>query len=247
MKSEKRKTANRQRRWFGYALVACIVLAAAHSAGAVENGGGLSGAITYKGKGRTTSLKVDHDLAACGKHPILDESLLVAPDGGLANAVVWLEGVLGGKEMPAGEKVMDQSGCAYVPHVLAVGVGQKILFKNSDQVLHNVNSFPRENRPLSLSLLAVGQGRPLKRSFPLADEIKVTCDAHKWMSAWIVVRDNPYFAVTDSKGRYKIDDIPPGQYRLVVWHETAGRMQKDIVIHPKKGGNENLSFVAGRK
>ncbi|OGH62373.1 MAG: hypothetical protein A3G34_12265 [Candidatus Lindowbacteria bacterium RIFCSPLOWO2_12_FULL_62_27] len=234
-------------KWIGRAGLAGMILLSFNVAHAVENGGIVSGAVTYKGKGRPANLKVDHDLEVCGKHPIRDESLLVAADGGLANAVVWLEGVSGGKEMPTSEAAMDQSGCAYVPHVLAIGVGQKILFKNSDAVLHNINSFPKENRPLNLSLLAAGQGRPLKRSFPLADEIKVTCDAHKWMSAWIVVRDNPYFAVTDSKGRYKIADIPPGKYRLVVWHETAGRMQKDIVVQPKKAATENLALPAAKR
>lgn len=205
-------------------------------------GGVVEGTVALSGKPKKRpALAVDHDKEVCGLHPIRDESLVVSADGGVANAVVYIEGIAEGKFWTDSPIVMDQIGCAYTPHVLAVGVGQKILFKNSDPVLHNINTFPKENRPVNLSLLAAGQGRPVARSFKFPDVIKVTCDAHKWMSAWIVVRDNPYFAVTDKAGRFRIGAVPPGTYRVQVWSEGLGVQDQSVAV--VEGKTVKIKFI----
>lgn len=201
----------------------------------VAAGATLRGIVRYAGAPPTrTRLVVDHDPETCAQHDIRSEDLIVSTDRGVRNAVVWLRDIRSGKAWPDPDKdkevILDQEGCVYKPHVLVVGVGKPIKFVNSDPVIHNVNTFPRENPPLNISLLAKGVGRPVTRRLKLPDEIKVTCDAHKWMSARIIVRDNPYFAVTGDDGSYTIEGIPAGTYTMVVWHESLGKVEKKLQL-----------------
>lgn len=208
----------------------------------VVGGATLRGTIRYSGSppGRTP-LTVDHDHEACAQHEVFSEGLVVSADGGVANAVVWVEGVQEGKAWPE-EVVLDQAGCLYRPHVTVAGTGQPIKFANSDPVIHNVNTFPRENPPLNISLLARGTGRPVTRTFKLPDEIKVTCDAHKWMNAWIIVRDNPYFAVTGADGSYAIEGVPAGTYTVVAWHESLERVEESLQLEAGEVRVEDLEL-----
>ncbi len=195
------------------------------------SGSTLRGVLTYKGPvPEMRPLEVDHDKECCAKSSILPETLLVSPTGRLRNGVVWLDGVKGEKPWPTSESVMDQEGCVFLPHVTIVGVGQTIKFLNSDPIIHNIHSWPRENESMSVSQLAKGAARPIKRVFSAPDEMKVTCDVHKWMSAWIIVRDNPYFAVTGEDGAFEITDIPPGSYKVVIWHESMERVERTVKL-----------------
>ncbi len=208
----------------GFAL--CSTGQAASPAGAR-----LRGALTYKGPvPKPQPLEVDHDMECCAKVSILPETLLVSPSGRVRNAVVWLEGVKGDKPWPAGGGVLDQEGCVFRPHVTVLGVGQTMQFLNSDPIIHNIHTWPRENDSISVSQLAKGAGRPIKRTFSTPDEMKVTCDVHKWMSAWVIVRDNPYFALTGEDGTFEITDVPPGSYKMVVWHESLERVERTVQL-----------------
>lgn len=211
----------------------------------VENGGTLRGAVRYAGTAPARArLAVDHDQEACALHDIFSEELVASADGKVQNAVVWLQGVGEGKAWSENEVVLNQEGCVYLPHVVAVGVGHPLKFVNSDPVIHNVNTFPRENPPLNVSLLAKGMGRPVSRTLKLPDEIKVTCDAHKWMSAWIIVRDNPYFSVTGNDGAYVIEDIPPGTYTMTTWHESLGRVERTVQLAAREARSEDVELKA---
>ncbi|MBI2923863.1 MAG: hypothetical protein HYY18_22625 [Planctomycetes bacterium] len=187
------------------------------------------GVVRYEGRVDSPErLTVDHDKAGCATHEIFAEELLVSGGGGVRNAVVWLRGVASGKAWAESEIVLDQAGCVYVPHVAVVGVGRPIKFVNSDPVIHNVNTFPKNNPPLNVSLLPKGQGKPVTRSLKLEDEIKVTCDAHKWMGAWLIVRDSPYYAITGPDGSFAIEGVPAGTFTVVVWHETLKSIEKTV-------------------
>ncbi len=210
----------------------CCAVALGFPGQAPSAGGAiLRGTLTYKGPSADLApLEVDHDRDCCAKSPVLPETLLVSEDGRVRNGVVWLEGVEGDKAWPAEKASIDQVGCVFVPHVTILGVGQTIEMLNSDPIIHNIHTWPRVNESMSVSQLAKGLGRPIKRSFKMPDEIKVTCDVHKWMSAWIIVRDNPYYALTGAAGTFEITDIPPGSYTMVIWHESLERIEKKLEL-----------------
>jgi len=194
----------------------------------LADGGTLRGTVTYKGEPPSEEpLEVDHDMDCCAKKPILPETLLLE-DGKVKDAVIWIEGVKGDKPWPLDAGVMDQQGCIFLPHIVVIGVGETMRFLNSDPIIHNIHTWPRNNPPMSVSQLAKGLGRPIKRSFDLVDEIKVTCDVHKWMSAWILVRDNAYYSQSGEDGAFEITEIPPGKYKVVFWHESLERIEKEI-------------------
>jgi plastocyanin len=194
-------------------------------------GATVRGTLTYKGPvPKPVPLEVDHDIECCGKKAILPETLLVSDKGGVRWGVVWLEGVQGDKPWPGLRVAMDQQGCVFTPHVVVVGVGQTMEFLNSDPIIHNIHTWPREHESISVSQLAKGLGRPIRRTFQKPDEIKVTCDVHKWMGAWIIVRDTPYYAVTAEDGTFEIAGVPPGTYKLVVWHESLERVERTVKL-----------------
>lgn len=209
----------------------------------VTGGATLQGVIRFTGTApKQTKVTVDRDKEACGKHDILFEKLQVSQDGGVRNAVVWLQDVRQGKAWPEGETVMDQEGCVFKPHVVVVGAGRPLKFKNADPVLHNVKTFGRENVSLNFTLRAGGKGRPIRKKIKFPDEVKAACDFHKWMNAWIIVRDNPYFAITDESGAYTIGKIPAGTYKIVVWHESLAKVEKTVTLKDGKALVENVEM-----
>jgi len=225
------KTSRSMRRtWWAVGVACCLMAAGFMGTDALAGGATLGGQLTYQGPAPSKKpLVVDHDMDCCAKKAIMPETLLVDTKGGVRDAVVWLEGVEGDKPWPTEFGVMDQVDCIFIPHVVVLGVGQTMKFLNSDPIIHNIHTWPRVNSPMSVSQLAKGLGRAIKRKFDKADEIKVTCDVHKWMGAWIIVRDNPYFALTGEDGVFEIPDIPPGTY-MVIWHESLERVEKKLTF-----------------
>ena len=209
----------------------------------VSDAATIRGTIQYTGTPPARApLTINSDKEICGKHKILSEDLIVSSGGGVRNAVVWLVDVKEGKAWSDKEITQDQAGCVFTPHVVVVGVNQPIKFANSDPVVHNVRSFPRENLPLNFSLLAKGKGKPSTKSFILPDEMKVACDSHKWMNAWVIVRDNPYYAITGDDGSYQIDGVPPGSYTVVYWHESLQKVEAKIDLAAGQTHVEDLKM-----
>jgi len=171
-----------------------------------------------------------------------DESLVVNANGTLANVFVYIKGGLEGKtfEVPITPVVIDQQGCWFHPRVLGIQAGQLLSVVNSDPVTHNIHPMAEINREWNHSQ---GQGDPpLARKF-LKPEImiKVKCNIHRWMHAFIGVVDNPYFAVTGADGSFEIRNLPPGDYVLGVWHETLGTQEQKITVRPQ--GTTAASFT----
>jgi plastocyanin len=177
--------------------------------------------------------------------PIYDESLVVNSDGTLANVVVsisaGLDGSLREELPPATAAVLNQRGCVFDPHVVAVMVGQPLLVKNSDPFLHNVHLLavnnPEEN---------VGQPTMAEIStspFQSPEVFQVKCDVHPWMQAWVRVLDNPYFAVTGTDGRFVLHGLPPGTYTLKAWHEQLGVREAQVTLDAGHGAGANITFI----
>jgi hypothetical protein len=147
---------------------------------------------------------------------------IVGKNGELANCVVVIKGVSGGAKGDAAPPVvLDQKKCTYVPQIMAVQTGQKIMVKNSDPVMHNVHTVPMTANATMNT--AQGPGAPdLTYSATKPENfMKFQCDVHNWMFAWVSVFDHPYFAVTDENGKYTIKNVPDGSYEIQVFHRKA--------------------------
>ena len=197
-----------------------------------QDAGSLSGRIGYAGAPPPKKvIDVSKDKEGCGKSEIDEESLLVGPDKGLKNAVVTVVGAKGGKF--ASEKAeLDQKGCRYAPHVVVVPTTGQLDILNSDGILHNIHTHSTANPPINVAQPKFK--KVLTQKFAKPEIIKASCDAHGWMSGWIVVTDHPFVAVTDDKGSYSIKDIPPGKYTVEIWQETLGKQVKEVSIKAKE-------------
>ncbi len=134
---------------------------------------------------------------------------------------------------------MDQRNETFVPHVLAITAGTTVDFPNSDNTYHNVFSF-RGPRPFDLGRYAAGKSKSVR--FDRAGIVRVFCEIHSHMSAFILVFNHRYFDVTSADGRYQIGRVPPGRYTLVAWNEGAVRESRPIEI-PQEGGAVEADFT----
>jgi plastocyanin len=138
---------------------------------------------------------------------------------------------------------MDQRNETFVPHVLAIVAGATVEFPNSDHTYHNVFSLSK-TRPFDLGRYAVGRSKSIR--FERPGIVRVFCDIHSHMSAFILVFAHRYFAVTDEEGRYRIDSVPPGTYTVMTWSESAPLDSEKVVI-PEFGGEVELNVVLGHR
>ncbi len=174
-------------------------------------------------------LPVDEKYVAdCGPHKI-SSRLKISPDGGVANAVVQLEGDFSTlREMPLqGDFVLDQIDCEFKPHLALVPQGAAVSILNSDGFLHNVRAFDEKAEMLFNDAMPK-KGQVLKKRFDRPGRIIVRCGLHHWMHAFVIVQEHPFYAVTNEKGYFKISSIPQGTYTLRVWHEELGEAEKEI-------------------
>ena len=153
----------------------------------------------------------------CGEDKA-SEALIVGPDRGVRGSVILVEGVPRGKA-PAGEVLLDNHKCLFVSHVSATTTGERARVKNSDGILHNTHGFLARTTVFNLALPNRDQMIDITRRLSKPGVVRVVCDAHTHMFGWIVVHDSPYFAVSDDHGAFRIEGIPPGSYKVTLWHE----------------------------
>lgn len=140
------------------------------------------------------------------------------------DAVVYIRGIQRGKafsELLKRVPVIDQRDHVFIPHVTVVPVGHEVELRNADPELHNLHSYSVKNASFNEGIPS--EGRPIRKRFDFVEVIRLGCDIHKEMAAWIVVRDNPYYCLTGKDGVFEITDVPPGAYELAVWHEDFDR------------------------
>ncbi|MFT5286796.1 MAG: plastocyanin [Planctomycetota bacterium] len=158
--------------------------------------------------------------------------IIIARDGKLQNVFVSIESGYDRASIPASsmETVeMNQVGCIYTPHVVALQTGQKLIVKNSDPTTHNVNLNAPKNKGNQNRGMVKGQ-EPLEFDFRREDRVKLKCDIHPWMSASVYVSRHPWFAVTGDDGSFSIKDVPPGEYVVVAEHEQFGTVRGKVVV-----------------
>ena len=156
-------------------------------------------------------------------------------------SVVYLETApRGAFELREGPRaVMDQRDETFVPHVLAVTAGTTVDFTNSDRTYHNVFSFSKGNR---FDLGRYGRGRSKSVRFDRPGIVRVFCDIHSHMSAFILVFGHRFFAATDAEGRYAIDGVPPGTYTLVAWNDGQARETRTVTVPEAAGVEVNFAL-----
>jgi len=143
--------------------------------------------------------------------------------------------------MPDAGATLDQKDCRYAPHVVISPAGTELNIVNSDGILHNIHTYSTKNP-------AFNKAQPkfkkeMKENFAQPETVKLTCDAHGWMSGWLIVMDNPYYVVTDENGAFKITDVPPGDYELKFWHETLGEATQKVSVKPKEEAKVSLEMA----
>lgn len=221
----------------GLALAAMAVVAGragAYDVTEVADGGSLSGTVKYAGTPPAPGkIEVSKDPEVCGKDKTKPD-LIVGSDGGIANVVVVVKASKGAKlDVPGQNPVFDQKTCEFHPHVLAFPAGSTIDVTNSDGILHNIHTLSTTNPPTNQAQPKFKpkiQIKVDKAEWP----IKVQCDAHGWMSGYWMSMDQPYYAVTDASGAFKISNIPPGDYDVEVWQETLGKTTQKATVKAKE-------------
>lgn len=211
-----------------FRLVAVLSLLAAPAV--ADDWGTIKGKFVFQGDApAAAALKADKDVEVCGKHKLLAEELVVGADKGIQNVVIFVRDkeVKVNPEAAAAAKAqtveLDNKDCRFEPHVVFVQTGQDLVIKNSDTVGHNSNITTIKN-PASNALIPAGGKSPVKFGVEESIPAGVTCNIHPWMKAWVVIRGNPYAAVTKPDGSFEIKGVPVGEVELQLWHEKAGNL-----------------------
>jgi plastocyanin len=162
----------------------------------------------------------------------------------LENTVIYVEEVKDEEFKPDEEpSLMDQVNMTFVPHVLPVLVGTTVSFKNSDNVLHNV--FSPDKCANKFNLGSWPQGETREFTFKeLGCTPVLLCNVHPEMEAFILVLQNPYFAVTDKKGNFTIPDVPAGEFTISVWHEKLKAEPQEVTVAEED--SVEVSFALAR-
>ncbi|MBO9646932.1 MAG: carboxypeptidase regulatory-like domain-containing protein [Variovorax sp.] len=219
------------------AALACLLLAcAAHGAFA----GSIKGKVVFSGAAPPAAkVPVTIDQYLCGNEKPADD-LQVSSAREIRNAVVWIENAPPDSTPTATKKVeVDQKGCTFVPRVVVVPAGGTVDFLNSDRLLHNIHATPKAN-------VSFNRTQPMGRTIPITfaqpEIVRINCDLHSWMTAWVVVAAHRFYAVTGADGGFAFDDLPPGQYKLQIWHERLGTMPASVTVGEQQPAQVNVEM-----
>jgi hypothetical protein len=214
------------------AVVTTTGAAHAYEAVAVADGGSVKGTVVFNGtlppKKKIVPTK---DRETCGGTREIDQ-IVLGPDKGVADSIVYLKGVEKGKAWSKAAKTpeIDNLKCDFHPHVQVMPTGEVVIV-NSDPVLHNTKSF--FGRVPVFNIALPNQGQRITRSVKKSGILRIECDAHGWMLGWAYVADSPYYAITGKDGTFTIADVPPGTYSLVAWHEFTGPTEVPVTVKAK--------------
>jgi Polysaccharide lyase family 4, domain II len=228
-------------------LLAQLAMADSYTVVAVSNGGTIQGVVKLAGPTPTVApIEVTKNQDYCGES-IPNPVYVVGKDGGLQNVEVYLKDISKGKALatdPVSISLVN-THCMFRPRVQAATVGQQITISSEDPVLHNTHPQNSETNATIYNIALPYKGFTVTKPLPATPQlIKVKCDAHEWMHAWIFEFDHPYFATTGDDGRFTIKDVPPGTYTLVAWQEAAGEKSMTVTVAAGKTVTADFQLAA---
>lgn len=213
----------------------------------------LTGKVSYRGpRLRLQKLRIDED-AGCqqlNRSGLLEETVIVGAGGALANVFIHVKSGLEGKQFapppPEAMVTVDQNHCRFSPHVFGVRVGQMIRVTNSDPLTHNIHPQPKQNREWNQS--QEPGAPPLERRFVRPElYVRVKCNVHSWMRAYVSALEHPYFTVTGADGSFEIPQLPPGEYTIEAWQEKFGVQEQRIKVEPSSRPSITFTFPGAAK
>ncbi len=233
-----------------HALTAALLILTL-STGALAD---VTGKVTLAGKPPdmgTIDMSGQKECAAAHPDPVTEETVVVGDNGELKNVVVALvrhdddtEGddkkAPADPPVPTEPAVLDQKGCMFSPHVLAMRAGQTLVVKNSDPFLHNVHSQSTTNDAFNMAMPTANAGEKADPQPKAPETFKVKCDVHPWMTGYVAIFAHPYFAVTGDDGTFAIKGLPDGTYTLQAWHERYGTKDQQVTV---KDGKATADFT----
>ncbi len=225
----------------GATAVAAMLVATAHA-------GDITGTISLNGKAptrRQVKMSADPQCEAANPDGRLGE-VFVVNDGKVQNVFVYVKEGLGDKnfEAPKEPAKINQHGCMYTPHVVGVMAGQTLEILNSDGTLHNVHSLPKNSKQFNSAMPM--KGMKIKKKFASPEiMVRMKCDVHPWMSAYVGVLDHPFFAVSGSDGSYTIKGLPAGTYTIEAWHEKMGTQTQSVTVGDSGAASADFAFSPG--
>jgi plastocyanin len=211
--------------------------------------GSVLGVIHFKGKPpQRAKLNMSQDTVCSITGGTNLAEQFVIHDGGLANVYVYVKD--GPPEamnaaLPANQQpvVLDQVGCKYVPHTVALMKGGTLEFRNSDGTMHHVHTVSSSN-PV-VDILQGAKGAPEQKRFDVPEVmIPVRSNSHPWMNAFINVSATPFFAISDTDGRFDLSGLPAGTYTLAAVHEKLGEQTMKLTVAPKGQAAAEFTYSA---
>jgi len=246
MKPRNSKTQKRLASIFAIMLALCISSTHVRAGGPppTPTGATVTGTVKFEGKvppPKSISMAADPSCSKQHPSPVLMQEVMADATGNLQNVVVFVSQGLGDRtfDAPTQPAVVEQKGCMYQPHVLAVRANQTLEVINDDPTSHNIHPIPANNREWNK---AEPPGSTMQEAFAREEvAIPVRCNVHPWMRGYIAVFKHPFYAVTRKDGSFDLSNLPPGTYTIKAWHEKLGTSTQTVTI----GANETkaISFV----
>jgi plastocyanin len=179
-----------------------------------------------------------------GKRPTAP-TFVVGTDGAFANVLVNLDGSFPATPVPATPAVLGQKDCQYAPRVLGARIGQMLQVTNEDVTVHNVHSLSKAGNDFNRTQLI--NGKPFDFTLKAGELLRITCDSHTWMTAYVGIFDNPYFSVSGTDGSFTIANVPAGKETVKAWHEVMGMQTQMVDVQAGKTTTVDFTFMPGQK
>ncbi len=179
-----------------------------------------------------------------GKRPTAP-IFVVGADGAMANVLATLEGSFPDTPVPTTPVVLDQKDCMYAPRVLGARIGQTLRVTNQDPTAHNSHSLSKAGNNFNTTQLI--KGPPFEVKLKAGEILRIMCDSHAWMTAYIGIMDNPYFGVSGTDGTFTINNVPSGKQMVKAWHEVMGTQTQMVDVQAGKTTTVDFTFMSGQK